>query len=50
MTESLRCYTGSHRVHWGGQEANGASTSAGVYFVRLSTPGSERVLRLLRIE
>ncbi|MFN8178298.1 MAG: zinc-dependent metalloprotease family protein [bacterium] len=40
---------GRHTVDWNGYDSNGRAASAGVYFVRLETPGEARTVRTLRL-
>jgi flagellar hook assembly protein FlgD len=41
---------GRHQWQWDGRLAGGSRVSAGLYFVRLTTPYGDRVQRLVRLD
>ena len=41
---------GTHRVRWDGLDARGRLAPSGVYLCRLRVPGSEQVVRVLRVQ
>jgi hypothetical protein len=40
---------GAGRAEWDGKDAAGRSVPAGVYFVKLTTPGGERTARMIKM-
>ncbi|NNE44614.1 MAG: hypothetical protein HKN12_10425, partial [Gemmatimonadetes bacterium] len=41
---------GYHRIRWDGQDAGGARTPSGVYFLKARTENLDRVLRIVRLQ